>query len=230
MTTSNHPSRICDEPRCGRSTHGFSSWCATHASRAYLHGCPKMKAGVRESDLRAWASWVNEGLSRYRSTAATAAALKLAQGILDYRNENGFGYQLELERMMLILKDDGVTAGDILRRVCLMVFLASAAPHRYHGSTKVENLAIGRAIMRLAPLQRRGKRYASRAVHLLGEMARDYLYVFGMRLHDRVKQDAAKVYELKKATMDLDTHAEVPTDDTPRAGQAHRRKRGIVGA
>jgi hypothetical protein len=111
-----------------------------------------------------------------------------------------------------------------------MVFFASAAPGRYHGSTKAENLAMGRAIMRLAPLQRRGKRYASRAVHLLGEMARDCLYVYAMRLHDRVKQDAEKVYELKKATLDLDTHAEVPADDTPRAGRACRRRRGIVGA
>jgi hypothetical protein len=189
-----------------------------------------MKAGVRESDLRPWASWVAEGLTRYRSTAATAAALKLAQSILDYRNENGFGYQLELERMMLILKDDAVTAEDILKRVCLMVFFASAAPERYHGSTKAENLAMGRAIMRLAPLQRRGKRYASRAVHLLGEMARDFLYVYAMRLHDRVKQDAETVYELKKATLNLDTPAEVPTDDTPRVGRAYRRRRGIVGA
>jgi hypothetical protein len=89
---------------------------------------------------------------------------------------------------------------------------------------------MGRAIMRLAPLQRRGKRYASRAVHLLGEMARDYLYLFGMRLHDRVKQDAQKVYELKKATLDLDTPAEVPADDAPRASRAYRRSRGIVGA
>jgi hypothetical protein len=84
--------------------------------------------------------------------------------------------------------------------------------------------------MRLAPLQRRGKRYASRAVHLLGEMARDFLYVYAMRLHDRVKQDAEKVYELKKATLDLDSPVEVPTDDTPRAGRAYRRRRGIVGA
>jgi hypothetical protein len=61
-------------------------------------------------------------------------------------------------------------------------------------------------------------------------MARDYLYVFGMRLHDRVKQDAEKVYELRKATLDFDTPAEVPTDDTPRAGRAYRRRRGIVGA
>jgi hypothetical protein len=189
-----------------------------------------MKAGVRESDLRPWSSWVAEGLSRYRSTAATAAAIKLAQSILDYRNENGFRYQLELERMMLILKDDGVAAEDILKRVCLMVFFASAAPERYHGSTKTENLAMGRAIMRLAPLQRRGKRYASRAVHLLGEMVRDFLYLYAMRLHDRVKQDAAKVYELKKATIEFDTRADVPTDDTPRAGRGYRRRRGIVGA
>lgn len=101
-----------------------------------------------------------------------------------------------------------------------------------NGSTKVENPAMGRAIMRLAPLRRRGKRYASRAVHLLGEMAPDYLYVYvyGMRLHDRVKQDAENVEELKKATLDLDRPAEVSTDDTPRAGRAYRRRRGIVGA
>jgi hypothetical protein len=189
-----------------------------------------MKAGVRESDLRPFEEWVREGLRRYRQTAATAAALKLAQRILDYRNENGFRYQLELERMMVILKDDRITAEDLLRRVCLMVFFASAAPERYNGSTKAENLAMGRAIMRLAPLQRRGKRYASRAVHLLGEMARDYLYVYAMGLHDRVKQDAEKIYELKKATMDLDMPAEVPTDDAPHAGRAHRRKRSIVAA
>jgi hypothetical protein len=218
--------RICDEPRCGRPTHGFSSWCTKHASRAYMHGSPKMKHGVREGDLKPFGDWVSEGLARYRNTKASEAALKLAEDILNYKATNGYTFQRELQRMMGILRDDQVTASDILHRVCLMVAFASAAPGRYSGSTKAENLAMGRMIMRLAPLQRRGKRYAARSVHLLGEMARDYLYVFGLKLHERLKLDAEKVHELKKLTLDFDTAAEV-APDAPRAGVRHRNCRGV---
>jgi hypothetical protein len=61
-------------------------------------------------------------------------------------------------------------------------------------------------------------------------MARDYLYVFGTRLHDWVKRDNEKVHELKKATLDLDTPAEVPTGNRLALARAYRRRRGIVGA
>jgi hypothetical protein len=62
---------ICDFPRCGRPTHGFSSWCGMHAQRAYIHGSPHTKAGIRENDLRPFAEWLQEGLNRYRHTKAT---------------------------------------------------------------------------------------------------------------------------------------------------------------
>jgi hypothetical protein len=222
-------SRVCNEPRCGRPLHGWGAFCGIHSNRNYRYGHPGIKEGLRESDLKPFAEWTAEGLTKYRASRATEAALKLAQEVLDYRATHGRTYQLQLEHMMQILKDDQVNAEDVLRRVALFVAFATAHPERFKGSTRVEDLALARCVMRLAPLQKTGKRYPSRSLALLGGLLRDALYRWGLNLVDRLKRDAEAHHEKVTASLDLDTPADVPVSE-PRAGIAYRKRRGVQGA
>jgi hypothetical protein len=219
--------RICPEPYCGRPTHSWSAHCGMHAARAYRFGSAGIKAGLRESELKPYAEWTAEGLTKYRNTRATEAGLKLADEVLNYRATHGRTYQLQLEHMMQILRDDQVNAEDVLRRVALFVAFASAHPERFKGLTKVEDLALARCVMRLAPLQRTGKRYPSRSLALLGSLLRDALYRWGLNLVDRLKVDAQSHQDKVSATLDLDTPADVPVSSEPRAGIAYRKRRGV---
>jgi hypothetical protein len=226
MSTSASSPRTCSYPRCGRKAHGWSPHCGEHAAQAYRHGAPG-KAGVRETDYRPFNNWTGAGIAKYRSTRATEAALTLAQQLLDFEPTNGFRYQLELQRMMCLLKGDEVQPSDVLHRVCLHVAFATSNPARFTGGEKVERLAIGRTVMRLAPLQRHGKRYSSRALYLLGDtVMSDGLYLYAIRLIDKLKTDDEKAYALKQAALDFDTPATV-TADPPRAGVRYRKRRGV---
>jgi len=218
--------RACSFPRCGRKTHGWSHLCSEHAAQQHRHGAAG-KAGVRESDYRPYNLWVGAGLAKYRNRASTAAALTLAQQLLDYEPANGFRFQIELQRMMGLLKGDEVTASDVLHRVCLHVAFATANPGRFSGGERVERIAIGRAVMRLAPLNRRGKRYTSRALYLLGDIVMsDGLYLYAIKLIDKLKSDDEQAYALKQAAVDFETPAQVPVDQ-PRAGVRYRKRRGV---
>jgi antitoxin (DNA-binding transcriptional repressor) of toxin-antitoxin stability system len=138
-----------------------------------------------------------------------------------------FTFHPQLERMMQLLRDDQVSATDVLHRICLHVAFATANPGRVTGGRKVELLAIGRAIMRLAPPQRRGKRYPSRSLALLGEMVMDDgLYLFAIKLIDKLKIDDERKRAMKEAALDFDTPGEVPADQ-PRAGVRYRKRRGV---
>jgi hypothetical protein len=147
--------------------------------------------------------------------------------LLNYQASHDFRYQLQLARMMELLRGDQVNAEDVLRRVCLSVAYIDAHPERFRGSTKADDLAIGHLVMRLAPLERCGKKYAARAVALLGALARDALYTFALGLINRLKLDAQQHRELVKQTLAFDEMADVPVSHEPRAGIAFRKRRGV---
>jgi hypothetical protein len=232
MSIERQKPRLCDVPHCGRpcDTRGWSHLCSKHSARAYNNGGP-LRSGIRETDYRVYNLWCAEGLAKYRNTKATEAALKIAETILTFTAIYQFRYYLELERMMQLMRDDQVSATDVLHRVCLHVAFVTANPGRYGGDQNSERLALARCVMRLIPLKRYGKRWTRRSLLLLAEhIMEDGLYLYALRLIDRMKADDAAKLALKEQSLDLDTPAEAPTDDTPRAGRAHRCRRGIVGA
>ena len=221
-------SKTCSEPRCGRPLHGYSAFCGFHADHAYRFGHPGIKAGLRENDLKPFAHWTAEGITKYKATRATSMALELATEVLNYRATNGYTFQRRLEGMMQILRDDQVSAEDLLRRVCLFVAFAAAHPEKFKGLTRCEDIAMGRMVMRLAPLQRKGLRYPTRSLVLLGGLLRDALYRYALNLVDRLKADAESHHAKVAATLDLDTPAEGAPETPLRAGQAYRKRRGVL--
>lgn len=218
--------RICDVARCGRITHGFSSHCSLHADQLYRHGAVG-KAGVRETDYRTYNHWAAEGLARYRQTKATEAALNLADEVLNFRAVHQYKFHRELERMVALMRDDQVTASDILHRICLHVAFVTAHPGRFTGGPRVERLALARCVMRLCPLRRYGRRWLVRSLVLLADIIfEDGLYLYAIKLVDRLKHDDAERRAKADAALDFDTPADVPADP-PRAGVRYRRRRGV---
>jgi hypothetical protein len=218
---------ICSVPRCGRASHGWSYLCGRHSAQQYMHGATG-KAGIRESDYRPYRDYVAAGILKYGQTAATAAALKLADQILQYRGTEFNRPSRQLERVISTLRDDAVTPADILHRVCLHVAYASVHLARFSGGPKVERIAIARAIMRLAPLPRAGQRHPSKALRMLGDLVfDDGLYLYGIRLIDRLKADDETQRALKDAVLQLDTPAVVAVPTEQRAGVIHRKRRGV---
>jgi hypothetical protein len=200
--------------------------CNHHKTQQIRHGAPG-KIGIRETDYKPYNVWTGAGILKYRNTKATEAALALANRLLNYTATNDFRYQFETQRMMGLLRDDQVTAADVIHRIALHVAYASANPDRFTGGERVERLAIARCVMRLAPLRRRSKKYSARALYLIGDIVMsDGLYLWAIKLIDRLKRDDEEAYSLKQSALDFDTPAEVPADE-PRSGVAYRRQRGV---
>lgn len=226
MSSSDPSTRTCGYPKCGRKTNQWSNLCTTHHMQAWRHGAAG-KAGVREQDYKPFNNWCADGLARYRNTAATAAALQIANTLLNYTATHEFRYQTELARMMGLLRMDDVNASDVLQRVCLHTAFVTANPQRFSGGPKVEKLALARCVMRLCPLKRYGARWAPRSLLELADIiAEDGLYLFAIRLVDKLKQDDAERRALADAALDFETPAVVPQDQ-PRASVRYRRTRGL---
>ena len=103
MSSSEPSTRTCGYPKCGRKTNRRSNLCTTHRMQAWRHGAAG-KAGVREPDYKPFNNWCADGLARYRNTAATAAALQIANTLLNYTATHEYTYQTELARMMGLLR------------------------------------------------------------------------------------------------------------------------------
>jgi hypothetical protein len=230
------PNGVCTEPFCGRPLHGWSAFCGLHAAHAYRWGHPSIRDGIREGDLRPYTQWVFEGLTRYRSTRGTLNVLQLINTrVLNYTawvSPSGVSQRAarDLERVAELLRFHDVTASDILSRVCVFQAYAAANSGRWRGIRKAEDLALGRMVLRLIPLRRAGARYASKTVLLLADELRGSVVPYADKLLELIKKEAEDRRALVLGSLDLTTPAEVPADDTPRAGRAYRRRRGIVGA
>lgn len=199
----------CSAPRCGRPRDSWHAFCGLHAKRVYRHGHWSVRAGIRESDLRGYREWVDEGLYKYHNTKAVQVALQLAEATLNYQPTHDFSHQRQLASMMHGLRDHGVTARDVLLRVCLFHAAFEEYSERFHGSQRAEDLAQARLVMRLTPLQRAARRrWPSRSLQLLGSMLREDLGPFALGLLRRLKADAEAVHQLRAATLDLDSPAE----------------------
>lgn len=150
------------------------------------------------------------------------------EGLVDYvRAVHQFTFQRELDRMMGLMRDDQVNASDVLHRICLHAAYVTANPGRFSGGAKVERLALARSVMRLCPLRRYGKRWLSKPLLLMADIImEDGLYLYPLRLVDRLKQDDAEKRAKTDAVLDFDTVANVPLA-SPRAGIHFRKRRGV---
>ena len=225
---SKHPSRRCPVPLCGLPTHGFSSFCQRHADRQYRYGHHAIKAGIRETDLKPFGKWVGPAMANYRNTRGTEAVLKLIDNhVLNY---NGAGSiwrpERDLTHIVQEMRYHEVTASDVLSRVCVFQAYAAANLGRFRGSTRAENIALGRMVRRLVPMSRTGRRHPVKAIELLGAELRRLVVPYADRLLQLVQEESAMQHEGVLASLDLKTPATVSADP-PRAGGSYRRQRGL---
>lgn len=225
MNTPTHRSPgLCSEPFCGRRTHGWSGFCGLHAARLTRYGHTALRSGIRETELRPFAQWVRPLLGRYRNTKGTASVLKaIDEFVLNFKGSEIIRAERDFERIAQLLRSHEVNATDVLTRVCIFQAYAAANQARFHGSLKAENLALGRMVLRLVPMQRSGQRYATRSVLVLAELLRQVAVPYCDRVIELAKQESSKMHELVLASLDLSTREEVPAGE-PRAGTRRRRK------
>lgn len=197
----------CSAPRCGRPRDSWHAFCGLHAKRQYRHGHYSVREGIREASLQPYREWVDEGLRKYTGSKAVQAALQLADSVLHYEPTNGYTFQRQLASMMQGLRDHGVTPYDVLLRVCMFHAAFDEYRERFHGAQRAEDLALARIVMRLTPLARKGRRWPSRALALLGATLREDLGAFAVTLIRRLQQDAEARHALRAATLDLDVPA-----------------------
>jgi len=148
-------------------------------------------------EIRGKYDWIAEGVARYRSHPATQAALKLTVAVLEYQPSHGFSYQRELQRYLQRLTYAGITAEQVLVRVCELCAHIERHRGRFE-SQRCEDAALGRCVIYLAPIRAGEKPPSVRVMVALAGMLRDACYPFAVSLLRRLEQDADERHELKK--------------------------------
>jgi hypothetical protein len=198
-----------------------------HSGRVQRHGSPALRSGVREKDLKPYVERYDLMMARYRNTKATEVALLIAHELLHYSATQSYSWQRQLQGMLEHVRNEGATAADLLRRVVIHYMHACDHPERIKHGINAEDAMLGRGVMRLAPLQKRGQRWAAVPLRNLGFMCRDGLYMFARGMRDRWLKDQETKEERRRATLDFDTPAAVSIEPTPASTRYRRTARGV---
>jgi hypothetical protein len=146
-------------------------------------------------------AFIREGLGRYRNSKAIASALKLAERSLAYVPDQGYTWQHNLQRRMLILCDAGVTPLDVLQRVVEHFALVERQPSLFK-SQRAQQMALARHLLHLTKWGR--WRPNTRLLIQLGQMLSEDLGAFALQLLRRLHQDVAERQSLRRQAADFD--------------------------
>lgn len=140
---------VCGAPRAKRNRH-----CVKHARRAARLGHPEqMPITYRTHVAPKWHGWCLAGFEAHTELPAMRAGRKLAQKCIGYVYKPDptvariAGWALAAHGMKL-LRDQGVTAEQMMLRYAEMVAALDAEPWRVKGQ-QAERMAIGRALLHM---------------------------------------------------------------------------------
>jgi hypothetical protein len=144
--------------------------------------------------------WIEEGLHRYSDRKAFYVALRLAdERILNFSSAQPYTVLRKIEARMAMLREHGITAFDVVRRVCEFVAYIEMRPM---ADQRAEDFALSRAILRLAPVGR--YRPTAQVLNHFGEPIREALYPFAFAFLQRLKRDIAAERATIKDSIDFD--------------------------
>lgn len=132
---------------------------------------------------------------------AVAAALKLADAILNYTAETKLSADVKLQEVLNCQRDLNADPAELCVRVVAFYLFTAHRPGYFESNQRAEDCALGRLVCHVVPL---GGRLWSAALYVpAGVLARKYLGVFALRLIARVEHDAQSVQSLVKQTAAL---------------------------
>ena len=180
-----------------------SRHCTEHAKRAQRYGgATAVPLRYRKEIGPRFHTWATEGFNRYANHAATAAALKLTDGLLNYQPTHDFSYQRKLANWLEHLRHGGVTARDVLIRVTELCAFIDANPGRLR-SQREEDFALARNVLYLTPHSLSSRPEGARILSALGPLVREACYPFALGLARRLRRDTEERAALVKASGDF---------------------------
>lgn len=200
----------CAARPCSKMGRKWSRYCAAHESRNRRYGEPNGRP-IRDKELDAYDSLVGAGLLRYSDRTAVHVAHQLADELLHYRSTHSFTYQFQVEHAMNTLREHGVTAQDVVRRVCAAAAFMRGQPHRF-SHIHTEDQFLARAVLRLVCPNKDRNQGRARFHRHLGGLVRDHLMQFASAFLDRLAKDIDDRAELLRNSTDFNTNfTEIPT-------------------
>ncbi len=184
MTT--ETTTLCSVTGCSRAVEGapWSTMCSKHAMRQYRTGTTGANP-MKRADLAIHRKRISFVLDKYGRSKAVAAAVMLADDLLNWRPKHDWTVQYTLAEQMQRLRDGGVTAREVLQRVC-EVWALQAFEQRFDGERVLE-YGLARAVLMLRG--QRTWRPAGPLLRLLGRELREAFGKFAAGVCWRIEED-----------------------------------------
>ena len=220
----------CAVSDCYLPRNSWSLYCGMHSHRSQRHGSPHIKEGVRETALKPYAARFELMMSKFTGhSRATEVALQIATEVLNYGRTSERSWAIQLERMMEHVRNEGCTAADILRRVVIHYMYVCDFPERLKYGINAEDCMIGRGVMRLCPLGRKGKRWNAVPLRELGTLCRQSLYMYARGMNEKWKTDQEVIEQRRRDSLAFDEPALEPVtvEALPASTRYRRKARGV---
>ena len=189
------PRTTCAALGCSRPVtgHPWSAYCSTHGMKICRNGAPHARA-LKHAELMRHREPVARTLAKYLESSAVKSALMLADDVLTFRPRHDFGYENEMREQMLLLRDHGVTAREVLQRVC-EIWCLQAFDQRFSTDRELHH-ALARGVLKL---RRWGLwRPGSRLLRSLGRELQEQLGTFATGLYMQIEKDHEVRAQAKK--------------------------------
>lgn len=190
----------CRVTGCGKPVTEWSAMCASHRHRGSRYANPTGRP-LPNKALDAYRDYVLTGMTRYANRTSTLAALKLADEILRFTPECGFTVEQRIEREMQRLTVGGVTAHELLARVCMFYAYLNDNPARFK-SSREEHFALSRAVLSLRPTPNK-VRVGTRVLNWLAPMVYERLGMYAGAFLGQMRKEQGERALLLKRTIDF---------------------------
>jgi hypothetical protein len=186
----------CAVPDCPKPVHGlpWSRFCRKHNKHNNRFGAPTVRA-TRAGELRRHREPISRVLAKYGHSKAVQAALHIADDILLYRPRADFTVHYQIQEQMTRLRTAGVTARELLQRVCEVVAL-QMLENRFE-SERVFTYSLARHVLQLRSQVK--WRPTGVLLRYLGTVLREELGVFPYGVLQRIERDAEARKDAKRA-------------------------------
>ena len=171
----------CDVRSCARpGHHGFSRYCSNHMERSNLYGHPTARP-LTKVEATLHRRFVEEVFARRRDSNVMLAGLEIAHDLLHYvPRMPQHRYDREVAEQMARLGDRGATPWELLRCVCEVLALEHREPVHFTDQ-RVATMALARRVTMIRQWAK-GWRPSGRFLKHLGELLREHLGVFALRV------------------------------------------------
>lgn len=185
--------RSCTRP----GHHGFSRYCNSHAERLNLYGHPTARP-LTKAEAEHHRRFVEEVFARRRDSKAMLAGLEIAYELLHYVPRMPLvKWDREVAEQMARLRDRGATPWELLRCVCEVLALEYREPVHFT-DPKVATYALARRVTMIRQWPK-GWRPTGRFLKHLGELLREHLGVFALRvIQEGERIEAERVARLER--------------------------------